>query len=191
MRKRITIFLAALAVLAMANAAMAQIPQSDCNLGVYADMQGTISQLEPTQGQPFTVYVVMYLEGLVNAVAFDLLVPKLNQELFLIGESFGPGGGGINIASPGGYNIGLGECAIGFNGLPILVSSHTFLIPGEVASARTISLAPNLDSDPEAPIFSVCTGQIFVCTISNNLLLTAPIATESASFGAVKSLYAN
>jgi len=191
MRKRVSILVAVLAVVAFANVASAQIPQSDCNLGVYADAAGTIRQLEPTQGQPFTVHVVMYLEGLVTGVAFDLLVPQLGNELFLIGESFGPVGNGINIVSPGGYNIGIGECAVGFGGLPILVSSHTFLMPGEVTSARTISLAPNLDSDPEAPIFSVCTGQIYVCTISNNLLLTAPITTEDTSFGAVKSLYAN
>lgn len=191
MRKRVSFLVAVLSVVAFANVSTAQIPQSDCNLGVYANMAGTINTLEPTQGVPFTVYVVMYLEGLVNAVAFDLLVPRLNQDLFLIGQTFGPGGGGLNIASPGGYNIGLGECAIGFSGFPILVSSHTFLIPGEVTSARTISLAPNLDSDPEAPLFSVCTGQIYQCTISNNLLLSRPIGTESMSFGAVKNLYVN
>lgn len=189
MRNRVTFFLALVAVLAFAGTASAQIPQSDCMIGVYADEAGTIQTFEPTQGQAFTVNVVIRVEGLLNAVAFELLVPGLGEEIFMLGESFGVPGRGINIFTDGGYNVGLGECAIGFGGLPIVVSRHTMIIPGEPPNARTISIGPNTDEDPEAPVFAVCTGQVYRCTISDNLLLAAPVDTENQSFGAVKSLF--
>ena len=189
MRNRVTFFLALFAVLAYASTASAQIPQSDCQLGVYADEAGTIQTFEPTQGEPFTVNVVMRVEGLVTAAAFQLFIPGLGDEVFLLGESFGIPGRGLNIMTDGGYNVGIGECAIGFNGLPIVISRHTLVIPGEATNARTISLGPNTDSDPDAPAFSTCTGDLFLCTITDNLLLSAPVDTEDSSFGAVKSLY--
>jgi hypothetical protein len=189
MRNRVTFFLALFAVVAFASTASAQIPQSDCQLGVYADEGGTIQTFEPTQGEPFTVNVVMRVEGLVTAVAFDLFIPGLQDDIFLLGESFGIPGRGINIMTDGGYNVGIGECAIGFNDLPIVISRHTLVIPGEAINARTISVGPNTDSDPDAPLFSVCTGEIYRCTITDNLLLAAPVDTEDSSFGAVKSLY--
>lgn len=189
MRNRVTFFLALFAVLAVASTASAQIPQSDCMIGVYADEAGTIQVLEPTQGQPFTVNVVMRLEGLVNAVAFELLVPGLDIEIFTLAESFGVPGRGLNIFTQGGYNVGLGECAVGFNDVPIVISRHTFLIPGTPPNARTISIGPNTDEDPEAPVFSVCTGEIYRCTISDNLLLLTPVDEGVDSFGGVKSLF--
>lgn len=188
MRNRVTFFLALFAVLAYAGSASAQIPQSDCQIGVYADEGGTIRTFEPTQGEAFTVNVVIRVEGLINAVAFDLLVPGLDEEIFIISEVFGVPGVGINIFR-GGYNVGLGECAVGFNDLPIVVSRHTMVIPGEPTNARTISIGPNTSADPEAPVFAVCTGEEYRCTISDNLLLAAPVDTESQSFGAVKSLF--
>ena len=189
MRNRVTFFMALLAVLAVASTASAQIPQSDCQIGVYADTEGTIGVFEPTQGVPFTVHVVIRVEGLLNAVAYELLVPGLDEELFLINETFGRLGRGLNFFNEGGYNVGIGECAVGFGGLPILVSSHTFLIPGEEPNARTISIGPNFTGDPEAPIFSVCTGELYRCTISDNLLLARPVDEAVESFGAIKSLY--
>ena len=189
MRNRVTFFLALFAVLAFASTASAQIPQSDCMIGVYADEAGTIQVLEPTQGEAFQVNVVIRVEGLINAVAFELLVPGLDEEIFILGESFGVPGRGLNIFTDGGYNVGLGECAVGFNQIPIVVSRHTMIIPGEPSNARTISIGPNTGEDPEAPVFSVCTGEIYRCTISDNLLLAAPVDTPAESFGAVKSLF--
>jgi hypothetical protein len=191
MSRRLTLFATLLVVFALAGGAMAQVPQSDCFLGVFADSEGTVNVLEPTEGVPFNIYVVMQLEGLFNAVAYDLLVPRFGEDIFLIGETFGPAARGINIPTPGGYNIGLGECAIGFGGVPILVATHTLLIPFETFGARSISVGPNKDWDQDAPIFAVCTGQVYPCTINDNLLLTSPIDTESTSFGAVKSLFRN
>lgn len=189
MRKRLMVSLIACFALAAAAPAMAQIPQSDCQLGVYADAEGTVSTFLPTQGQEFDVYVVMFLEGLTDAVAYDLLVPELGQEIFLIGTEWGPGGGGFNITTAGGYNVGLGECAVGLGGQPILVAKHTFIMPNETQSARTIWVAPNTDYDPNAPFFNVCTAQLFPCTISTPLLLEAPVGTEATSFGSIKALY--
>jgi hypothetical protein len=189
MRKWLMVSLLAIFALAATSPAMAQIPQSDCHLGVYADAGATVSILTPTQGTPFQVYVVMILEGLVNAVAFDLLVPELNSQIFITESSWGPAGNGINIETANGSNIGLGECAVGFGGIPIVVATYTMLMPFETLSARTIGIGPNLDSDPEAPFFAVCTGQLYACTIATPLILTAPVETESKSFGQIKALY--
>ena len=191
MRNRVTFFLALIAVLAFASTASAQIPQSDCQIGVYADLAGTISTLEPTQGEIFTVHVIMRLEGLVNAVAYQLFVPQLGEQIFLVEESFGVPGKGINISTPGGYNIGLGECAVGFGGLPISVARHSFVMPFESINARTISLGPNVDAYPTAPLFNTCTDDLLPCTITDSLLLAAPVDNEASSFGAVKSMYMN
>lgn len=189
MSKRLTLLATLLAVFAFANVASAQVPQSDCMLGVYADAEGTINVLEPTEGVPFTVYVVMFIEGLVNAVAYDLTVPKLNEDIFLISETYGPSARGLNIITEGAYNIALGECAIGFNGFPLVMATHTFLMPQNPSGARSISVGPNLFQDPEAPVFAVCTSEVYRCTINDNLLLTAPVETDSKSFGAVKNLF--
>lgn len=189
MSKRLTLLATLLAVFAFANVASAQVPQSDCLLGVYADAEGTVSVLEPTQGVPFTVYVVMFIEGLVNAVAYDLQVPKLNEDIFLAGETYGPTARGINIFTDGSYNIGLGECAIGFNGFPLLMATHSFIMPIETFGGRSISVGPNKTWDQEAPVFAVCTSEVYRCTINDNLLLTSPVYTDSKSFGAVKNLF--
>lgn len=191
MSRRLTLLAIVLTVFAFAGGATAQIPQSDCLIGVFADAEGTINVFEPTQNVPFNLYVVMFLEGLVNGVAYDLLVPKLGEDIFLIGESFGALGRGLNILSPGGYNVALGECAIGFGAFPISVAMYTFVIPNETTGGRSVSIGPNKDWDPEAPIFSVCTGDIFRCTINDNLLLTSPVDTDESSFGAVKNLFRN
>ena len=122
---------------------------------------------------PILIFVVLKVEGLANAVSYDLVVPELNDQIFLAGASYGPTGGGFNIASPNGSNVALGECAIGFGGLSILVAQYTFVMPFETTSARTIGVAPNPDA----------------CTISFPLFLEAPIGTEATSFGQIKALY--
>ena len=191
MRKLVTWSLLSLTLIAFSVPALAQQPLSDCTIGVFTNADGTGQTFLPTQGQIFTVYTVMFVEGVVNAVSYDLLVPQLGQDIFPAGDTFGEGNIGLNIQTQGGYNIGLGECAVGFTGFPIIVAAHSFIMPFETITGRTISLGPNLDSGPESPMFSTCQGEIYPCTISSNLLLEAPVATESVSFGAVKSLYSN
>ena len=187
MLKRVTL-LAAFALVFVAGSAVAQ-PDPFCVMGVYADGEGTQSVYVPTQGQEFDIYVVMFAESIVNAAAFQLYIPDLNNQVFLTSETYGPGGGGINIPNSGGYNIGLGECAVGFSGFPIVISRHTLLMPFETIGPRSIIAGPNVLADVDSPLFSDCQGQLYPCNTNSTLLLESPIATEAVSFGAVKSLF--
>lgn len=162
-----------------------------CTIGVYADDAGTISSFQPTQGDPFDVYVVMFAESLVNAVALQLFIPGLGEDVLQLSESYGPGGGGLNFPTTGGFNIGLGECAVGFFGNPIAVAQFRFLFPFETVGTRTINLGPNPDENPASPVFSDCQGRIYPCNVAQGLFLEGPVSEDQPSFGAVKALYAN
>jgi hypothetical protein len=187
MRILLTSLTLALAVAMLVSPASAQ----DCTIGVYADEAGTQTYFQPTQGEMFDVYVVMYANDVINAVALDMFIPGLGTDVFSFGTFYGPNGTGINVETPGGDNIGLGECVVGVLGDPILVSRTTLMFPFETIGERTIVIGPNEDTDPNAVIYNSCIGDgaLLPCNVSNPLLLGSPIATESESWGAVKSLY--
>lgn len=187
MRTLLASFIVALAVVMLVSPVSAQ----DCNIGVFADAAGTQAFFQPTQGEVFDIYVVMRAEDVVNAVALDMFIPGLGVEVFSFGTVYGPQGTGINVVTPGGDNIGLGECAVGIGGFPILVSKTTLLFPFETIGERTVVIGPNEDTDPNAVIYNSCIGEgaLLPCNVSNPLLIGSPVATESKSWGAVKSLF--
>lgn len=159
-----------------------------CSLGVYADAEGTVNVYQPRTGDAFDVYVVLFVENAVNAVSYDLAVPGLNNEIFIQSTAFGPQGGGFSITTSNGENVGLGECAIGFGGLPIVVADYTMLMP-VAAPERTLSILPNPDESTEFPVINDCANQLSPCGIGPSLIVETPVATQATSFGAVKSLY--
>jgi hypothetical protein len=168
---------------------------AQCTLGVYADADGTVSTAQGFRnGDPFHVYVVLFTEGLVNAVSYNMIVPGLGVDIYNMDNPttptlYGPSGTGINIVG-GGNNVGLGECAVGFGGLPVLVTDYTFIIPN-FALPRSISIVANPDEDPNFPVVSSCAGELYTCEGTNSLLVEGPVAVESTSFSAVKNLYHN
>lgn len=182
MLKRTMAVVFALALALTAGSAVAQ----QCVIGVYADEAGTTNYFQPTQGQEFDVYVVLHVEDLVDAVGpYDMDIPGLNVDMFQTARSLGPSGNGLQINEPGGgYNVGLGECAIGFGGLPILVETRTFLFPFHPQNQRTISVT----GDPD---YATCPGELKACSVGPGLLLDSVVSTTSESWGAVKSLYGN
>lgn len=159
-----------------------------CSIGVYADADGTVNVYQPRTGESFHVYVVLFVENVVNAVSYDLAVPGLNDEIFIQNLAFGPQGEGFSITTANGENVGLGECAVGYNGLPIVVADYTMLMP--VASPeRTLSILPNPDESSELPVINDCGNVLSTCEIGPSLIVETPVATQATSFGAVKSLY--
>jgi hypothetical protein len=169
---------------------------AQCTLGVYADAQGTVStaagfRADPVNPDPVHVYVVLFKESLVNAVSFRLVVPGLGVDIFSNTLDYptlwGPSGDGLNV--PGvGNNVGLGECAVGFAGAPVLVADYTFFLPN-YAPPRMISVIANPDENPDFPVVSDCAGNLSTCEGTQSLLVEGPVATESKSFGSLKSLY--
>jgi len=184
MFKRTMMVVFAMLVVMAAGSASAQ-----CTVGVYADANGTMNTFQPTQGQVFHVYVVLFTENALNAVSYAIDIPGLGTDLLLGGAiGFGPSGNGFNVHEATGENVGLGECAIGFSGLPVVVADYplVFLIPG---AARNVTVLPNISVDPTFAQVNTCANQLITCDLGPSLMVDAPVANESTSFGAVKSLY--
>lgn len=162
-----------------------------CTVAAYADAAGTSQVIAPTQGVPFDVYVVLFTEDRANAVSYRLDVPGLNSEIFIMNSTWGPEGDGLNFQTANGANVGLGECAIGFGGYPILVATYTMLIPLETQNDREITVLGNADENINFPVYNTCDAVLKTCDSGPALYVDQPVANESASFGAVKSLYGN
>jgi len=171
----------------LVTAAGSAVAQS-CLLGLYADAAATDPIANPREGQIFNVYSIIKAESTVNAVSQVVTFPA---GVFVAGTpSYGPSGGGLNIVGAGD-NIGLGECAIGFGGLPILVATYDCIVPVALPGNTIATIGPNPDEDPNFPVFSDCGGVLHACGNTQDLLIGATVAVEAKSFGSVKSLYNN
>ena len=169
-----------------------------CMVGLYADADGTKGTMvpgldpnNPTLPVAKHMYVVAYVEDVMNAMSFNLVNPD-PANAFEISALYGPVGTGINVGTPGGWNVGLGECAVGFGGTPILIVDFEYLFTPGFAGGE-FCLLPNTDqdpiTDPLVPQYSTCQGELKPCDIGPCLLVEPPIATDSVSFGAIKALY--
>jgi hypothetical protein len=181
-------------LLALVTPAVAQ----DCLVGVYGDADARYTWFSiPEFLTPFSFYVVMRIEGRVNAVAYRLEIPDLFDpqtnplgEMFLMNSYFGPQEDGIDIATPGGSNVGLGECAVGFGDLPVVVARYEVIVSDHYWPSGPIRIHPNVDENPDAIAYSDCRGNVLPCASGGPLYVEVPdLATESSSWGAVKSLY--
>lgn len=176
----------AIALIAFSGASMAQ--SENCVLGVYTDAAGSLSTHVPILFAPFDVYVVMRVESTVGGVAHSMQWPA---HIIASVLSDGPSGHGIRIDDGmGGLSIGLGECAIGFNGEEIVVSHYSAFTIG-LAGQSQVTVGPNASENPTHPVFADCAQNLIPCFGTQALLLDSVIGTEDKSFGAVKSLYGN
>jgi len=189
MLRRTMIAVVAILIAMSAGSVMAQ----SCTVGVYGDADATVGFVQPIEGQNFDVYVILFAENLASAASYSLDIPNLNVDLFNLVTTYGPSGGGINLPSANGENVGLGECAIGFGGAPLVVARHTMLMLPLLydGAQRSISVGGNCDEDCNNPVMSSCSGVLSTCDAGATLLVDGVIATQSASFGAVKSLFSN
>lgn len=175
----------AIALIAFAGASMAQ--SENCVLGVYTDADGDVSTHVPILFSFFDVFTVLRVESTVGGVAHSMQWPP---HIVSSNPVYGPGGHGVAISGPGGLSIGLGECAIGFQGLPVVVS-HYQAIALAVAGPSQITVGPNSDENPMHVTFADCAQNLIPCFGTMALHLDGVIGTEDTSFGAVKSLYGN
>lgn len=157
----------------------------------------------PTEVQAFDVYVVAFTEDVINAAAYQISFPDLfspsnpTGTFFVTGGAYGPSGNGLEVPpnlNVGDTNetVGLGECAVGFGGLPIVVARYSCLVTGTNPGGQ-ICLGQHDDLFTEVGKAQVnnCTGILKACDLGPCLTVEPPIATESVSFGAVKALYGN
>jgi hypothetical protein len=186
MLKRTMAVVFAMLVVMAAGSAVAQ-----CTVGVYADANGTVNVAGGFRnGDQFHVYVVLFTENVVSAVSYGLDVPGLNTDIFIQELSYGASGNGINVLTANGNNVGLGECAVGFGGLPVMVTDYTMFMPFW-APPRTLNVVPNPDENSSFPVMADCTGNLSTCDAGQSLVVETPVAVEASSFGAVKGLYNN
>ena len=185
--------MAVVVALVMAMTAGSVFAQSQCVIGVYADTEGTLGYYQPTEAQEFHVYVVMNLQDTIKAASYTLNVPGLYTEIIPLSVLWGPFGTGVAIPEiPGnlyiaGVDVGIGDCVNGYTGLPVLIADYTFIILGDVPP-RTLSVGPYRELYPE---YVTCFNDLALCEIGPDLVIDAPIANDSRSWGAVKSLFGN
>jgi hypothetical protein len=167
---------------------------AQCVVGVYADAAGTESVTAPTQFVPFDIYVILRDQAAVEGMSYKLTMPAT---VFSVGGDdplnpapwFGPNEAGFVFPTPQGVIVGFGECAIGFGGNDIQIAHYLgFATDGSLTNAE-VTLEPNRDESLTNVQYATCSGQVVDCGLTQNLLLTHVVGTESKSFGAVKSLY--
>ena len=164
--------------------------QGLCTLGVYADADGTSGYIQPVEAQEFHIYVVMYVEDTVKAVAYSLEIPGLDEEIFNVSTVYGPSGDGLNFPDAGGNNVGLGECVNGYTGLPTIVADHTMLMLTSQVP-REVTVGPNFFLDPVLPTYANCLNELKLCDVGPFLVIDGVIPVNDTSWGAVKSLFGN
>lgn len=179
------------------------LAQPACSIGAYADPAGTVGLFQPTEVQAFDVYVVAFTEDVINAAAYKISFPDLFDPLgnplgtfFVSGAAYGPSGSGLEVPPnlPGDTNetVGLGECAVGFGGFPIVVAKYTCIVTADNPGGQVcLDQHDTLFTDPNKAQVNNCTGILKGCDLGPCLTVEPPIATEAVSFGAVKALYGN
>lgn len=166
---------------------------AECRIGLYGDPDGLTQEINFGDGRlaEFSIYVLMHVEDVVDAVAYDLVVPGLGTDIFSTGDNeFGPADAGLQFETSGGESVGLGDCYPGFGGQALLVARYGMIMP--IFRDGVIRLEPNGDpgNDPAAATYSNCQGDLVPCPIEQDLSLYG-VATEALSFGRVKALYRN
>lgn len=201
MLKRTMALALALSVTLVAGTGFAQT--TACSIGVYADPAGTLGLFQPTEIQAFDVYVVAFTEDVINAAAYQISFPDLFAPVgnpagtfFVTGASYGPSGSGLEVppSLPEDTNetVGLGECAVGFGGIPIVVATYHCIVTGTNPGGQVcLSQHDTLYTELGKAQVNNCQGILKACDLGPCLTVEPPIATESVSFGAVKALYGN
>ena len=164
----------------------------DCTIAVYGDPAGDLPTTCADRGQVLTIYVLIHAEDTVAAAAYSLVIDA-RTTLFLQGRTSGPSGNGLVIDEPGGTNVALGECVIGFGGNQVLVDEYRFFMVDPNA-ATAFWVEPNIDQDPDNPLYVTCTDVIKPCApgpVFSTDWDCWGLPSDARSFGAVKSLFHN
>jgi len=186
MLRRTMVAIVALTLVMIAGTALAQ----NCVVGVYADPNGTDGYAEPPYNNPpfsdpFYVYSILFTEDFANAVAWKVDIQGLGTDIIEIGRQEY---GNFLDVTPQGYRMGLGDCVIGFNHVPIKLIRHQ-LIAAFGTGPRLVTVGPNVLEHPTNPIYSTCQAVLVPCASSSLEINLSAIATDSESWGSVKALY--
>ena len=157
----------------------------DCTIGAYSNPAGLVYDSFPTPLELTSLWVLLFAEDTAGAAAYSIEIPS---NIFVQGRILGPSGDGLVIDEPTGTNVALGECAIGFGGLPVIVEEYQFIVfPGFCCAL--ITLGPNTSQDPEFPQYVTCSDVKKDCAVGPSLYIGHADPVGDRSFGAVKALF--
>ena len=156
----------------------------ECRLALSDEANEISSHAIPLLFESFDLYVLLYAESTVAGAAYAITWPP-----YVVASpvGYGPSALGISIHGPSGETVGLGECAVGFGGDPILIAHYQAFVLAWF-NATYITLEPNLSEHPLSPVYADCANRILPCTEVVPFLVGA-VSAGAASFGAVKALY--
>jgi|SaaInl8_200m_RNA_FD_contig_21_1166963_length_577_multi_9_in_0_out_0_1 hypothetical protein len=148
-------------------------------LGVYFDTDGD-SNLLINDEFVNEAYVIAFAESMVAGAAFQMTMDPYQQLL----QSSYPDG--LAIGAPlDGVEIGFSTPVSGYYGVPVLVATLTLmqLAPGEVTNINIVN-----HPDYDTVVVSNNAGALFEAD-GLGATLSATVANDAISFGAVKSLF--
>ena len=190
-------FTAALATFFLTCGLAGLVLAQDCEVGLFRGAGAGSNVVITLPLENFEFYVLIRTENLVKAASYSLEIQNYGGVEAYISQIFpGPEGNGINIRTPNGENVGLGECAIGFGGIPVVVARYVaFLLPVETSAKgpdplSVITIGANPDENPDQVVYLDCNNQLHTCTGGEPLFVrVGNIATETRTFGQIKALY--
>jgi len=182
---------AALASIALVLAVLHVAPASateNCVIGAFADPGGNQATLLWEPFLPFDFYVVIRDEAAINGASFLLEYPATAIAVTPGSGAYGPDGNGLSLVSPGGENVGFSNCAFAYGGGAVVIARYQSIIPN-YQYRHVFKVLPNVDENPEEPIYATCNGMLEPCPYSQEFEVLIEIAVDAKSFAAVKALY--
>ena len=193
MNIRLVSLLLACVLIAASSPALGQ----ECTIAAYADAAGTQSEAAISNWQldvaEFSIYIVMFVESTANAAAYKATFSGFdNGGWFLQSRVQGSSGQGLfideNPASVG-TNVALGECVVGFGGVPVLVEEYQYLVLMGYDGGQSVVLSANTNQDPDAPVYVPCSSTKRQCEVGPEFYVSWIFPAGKSSFGQIKSLY--
>jgi len=149
------------------------------HLRAYFDEFGTITEFT-TEDPIVEVYVIIFVEAVVQGVAYELELSSDNLEL--ISATYPPG---AVLGDPmNGVELAMSEWYYGLWGNPVLVTTLSFLNHNNSPTYLTTTNHENY----ETIVYSGSTGVLFPLS-SRTSVFGTPVANADMSWGAVKNLY--
>ena len=129
----------------------------------------------------------MFAEDTATALAHDVSISNLGNNVFLHDRIAGPSGEGLILDEETGTNVALAECVYGFGSAPVLVEEYV-LVPLYHALDGTVELGPSLNQG-QTPVYVTCTNVKKPCDPGATFYYCSGLPTDATSFGAIKSLF--
>jgi hypothetical protein len=158
------------------------------NIGVYFDNTATNAVATKPVNQMFNMYICLTdVQNMLTAVEYKVNLPA---ELIVLGESFA-GNFHNGSGSSSGVQVGLGDCVILFQPTDVLVVSTMQAITLQPFATRTITVSQwPLPNGGSFPRYSTCGAEPQLIDLApQEAQLTAAVAADSESWGAVKALF--